>query len=386
MLRALFSGVSGLRSHQTMIDVVGNNIANVNTPGFKGSQAQFQDTLSQILRGGGAGTPEIGGTNPAQVGLGVQVAGISTNFAQGSAKATGRPTDLMISGDGVFTVRSGEQTLYTRAGAFEFDPLGRLVSPSGDLVQGWIGTNGVINPGGPMQDITLPLKAISPARATTAATFGGNLPDDAAVGDTLIRDLDVFDAAGNKTTLSITFTRNATGWDVSEGGTSAGTLTYASGALTSAGNLTIGGLPIDFTTTTGFAKLTTVGVTGQDGRAVGSLDSYAISPDGTIVGTFSNGANEPLARIAMATFINPGGLMKAGGSTYEATANSGAVQYGTAGSAGYGKLASGYLEMSNVDLSQEFADLIVAQRGFQANARIITTGDQILEEVTNLKR
>ncbi|MFE6967050.1 flagellar hook protein FlgE [Agromyces sp. NPDC057679] len=386
MLRALFSGVSGLRSHQTMIDVVGNNIANVNTPGFKGSQAQFQDTLSQILRGGGAGTPEIGGTNPAQVGLGVQVAGISTNFAQGSAKATGRPTDLMVSGDGFFTVRSGGQTLYTRAGNFDFDPLGRLVSPSGDLVQGWVANGGVINTGGGLQDITLPLKAVSPAKASTTAEFSGNLPDDAPVGETLLRDLDVYDASGNKTTLSITFTRSATGWDVSEGGTAIGTLTYANGALTSGASMTIGGVAVDFSETTGFAKLTDLGVKSQDGRPVGSLDSYSIAPDGTIVGTFSNGASEPLARIAMATFVNPGGLQKAGGSTYEATANSGAVTYGTAGSAGFGKLASGYLEMSNVDLSQEFADLIVAQRGFQANARIVTTSDQILEEVTNLKR
>src|SRR5690606_30689212 len=138
MLRSLYSGISGLRSHQTMLDVTGNNIANVNTTAFKSSATQFQDTLSQLQRGAAGPQAEQGGTNPAQIGLGVQVAGLSTNFAQGSAQATGRSTDMMISGDGFFVTRSGGDQFYTRAGNFDLDAQGRLVTPDGGIVQGWI--------------------------------------------------------------------------------------------------------------------------------------------------------------------------------------------------------------------------------------------------------
>ena len=144
MLRSLYSGISGLRSHQTMLDVTGNNIANVNTTGFKVSATQFQDTLSQMVQGAGGAQPDAGGTNPAQVGLGVRVAGISTNFSQGAAQSTGKASDMMISGDGFFVTRIGTETLFTRAGAFDFDSEGRLVSPDGSLVQGWTAVNGVI--------------------------------------------------------------------------------------------------------------------------------------------------------------------------------------------------------------------------------------------------
>jgi flagellar hook protein FlgE len=164
MLRSLYSGISGLRSHQTMLDVTGNNIANVNTAGFKSSTTQFQDTLSQMTQGAGGPQTGIGGTNPAQVGLGVQVAGISTNFAQGSAQATGKATDLMISGDGFFVTRLGNDTVYTRAGAFDFDADGRLVSADGKIVQGYSATNGVVNDGGAVGDIMLPLNGAAPAR------------------------------------------------------------------------------------------------------------------------------------------------------------------------------------------------------------------------------
>lgn len=386
MLRSLGSGISGLRAHQTMLDVTGNNIANVNTTGFKSSSVQFQDTLSQMLKGPGAASPETGGTNPAQVGLGVKTAGIATNFAQGSAKATGRASDLMIQGDGFFTVREGDNMLYSRAGEFDFDTLGRLVEPGGHIVQGWIATNGTIDTSNPLADVQIPLKQVSPAKQTTQTAINGNLPDDAAVGTTLVRDLDVYDAAGNKSTLSITLERTAAGWDVGDGTTVSGSLAYAGGALTSGGVVTVAGVSVDLSKTTGFAKLTTVAITSQDGRASGTLDSYAIQPDGTITGSYSNGATENLARIAMATFPTPTGLEKTGGSTYRSTVASGIPTYGTAGQDGVGPIAAGYLEMSNVDLSQEFTNLILAQRGFQANARIITTSDQILEEVVQLKR
>jgi flagellar hook protein FlgE len=390
MLRSLYSGISGLRSHQTMLDVTGNNIANVNTAGFKGSTTQFQDTLSQMTQGAGGPQTGLGGTNPAQVGLGVQVAGISTNFAQGSAQATGKATDLMISGDGFFVTRLGDDTVFTRAGAFDFDAQGRLTSSDGKIVQGYSATNGVVNDGGAMGDITLPLDGAAPARQTTAATLSGNLPSDTAVGGTVVRDTKVYDATGNERTLELTFTRTAQGWTV-RGGEGAGAptaaLTFgANGQQTGNPALTVGGVAVDLGGITGFATLNTVAVTGQNGREAGTLQGFSLSKDGTLVGQFSNGESLAVGRIALATFANAGGLEKAGSSGYRATANSGDPQVGVPGSPGVGSLTSGTLEMSNVDLSQEFTNLIVAQRGFQANARIITTSDEVLQELTNLKR
>jgi flagellar hook protein FlgE len=386
MLRSLYSGISGLRSHQTMLDVTGNNIANVNTAGFKGSTVRFQDTLSQLTQGAAAGQGEVGGTNPAQVGLGVQVAAISTNFTQGSPQSTGLATDLMISGDGFFVTRMAGETLYTRAGSFDFDSKGRLVDPSGALVQGWGAVNGTIMDRGAIDTITLPLGAVSPAVATTSATMIGNLPEDAADGTELVRDLDVFNANGDSQILPITFTRSAGAWTVSDGTTNYGTLTFNDGVLAGPGSVVVAGVTLDVSKLTGFSGLSTAAISGQDGRKAGDLDSFTMSKDGTLVGSFSNGALQSVGRVSLATFVNPGGLEKAGSSSYRATFNSGAAEVGTAGAAGFGMIVSGSLEMSNVDLSQEFTNLIVAQRGFQANARIITTSDEVLQELTNLKR
>lgn len=392
MLRALYSAISGLRSHQTMLDVTGNNIANVNTTGFKSSAIQFQDTLSQLTRGASGPGDATGGSNPAQVGLGVQVAGISTNFSQGSAQATGRSTDMMIAGDGFFVVNSGAENLFTRAGSFSFDAGGRLVTPDGALVQGWTAVDGEIPPGNPvggLGPIVLPQNAVAPAVATSLATITGNLPQETAVGGTLERTISVYDASGVSRPLEFTFTRTAGGWNVTgvDGATTVtSSLGFTAGALTSGATMTIGGITVDFSPVSGYAGLTTVAAARQDGREPGTLQSYSLAKDGTLIGSFSNGATEAIARLAMGKFVNPGGLEKAGGSTYRATINSGDLTYGTAGTGAFGSLSAGALEMSNVDLSQEFTNLIVAQRGFQANARIITTSDEVLQELTNLKR
>lgn len=387
MLRSLYSGISGLRAHQTMLDVTGNNIANVNTAGFKSSNVQFQDTLSQMTKAGSGAQAGVGGTNPAQVGLGVQVAAISTNFAQGSAQATGRAQDMMISGDGFFVSDKGGQPYYSRAGSFEFDSKGRLVSPDGALLQGWTAVNGQINTGA-LSNITVSKEMVAPAAPTTAATLKGNLPSDAAVGTALSRDVNVFDASGKPSDVPMTFTRTAAGWDVSDAaGTVVGAVTFnAAGAITAGQNLTVGGLPLNLSGVTGYAALTTITATRDNGNAAGTLDSFAMAADGTLTGTFTNGENMVLGRVALANFTNPGGLEKEGSSSYRATASSGAATLGTAGQNGFGALTSGYVEMSNVDLSQEFTNLIVAQRGFQANARIITTSDEVLQELTQLKR
>ena len=401
MLRSLFSGISGLRAHQTMLDVTGNNIANVNTAGFKSSQVQFQDTLSQVLSNAGAAQPGIGGTNPAQVGLGVKVAGVTTNFQQGASQLTNRQTDMMISGDGFFVVEKGGEQLYSRAGAFSFDALGQLVTPDGGMVQGWAADGtGNIDLNSPLTALRLPVSTLMGAEATTGSTFEGNLPYDAAVGTTLNRQVDVFDGTGAPHSMNLGFTRTATGWNIA--GSVAGTTSTQTGTVTfntdgSLNAIAFAAIPadavvgtqaitVDLTKLTSFAGLETVTAADQNGRAAGGLQSFAINSDGTLLGSFSNGLKQAIGRVAIGNFGNPSGLEKSGSSLYRPTVNSGDAQVGAAGSGGRGVLSGGSLEMSNVDLSAEFTNLIVAQRGFQANSRVITTSDEVLQELVNLKR
>jgi flagellar hook protein FlgE len=281
--------------------------------------------------------------------------------------------------------------VYSRAGAFDFDADGRLVTADGKIVQGYPAANGVVNENGALSDIVLPLDAAAPAVRTTTAGVTGNLPSETAVGSVITRDATVYDASGAKHTMSIAYERTAAGWDVTatdgQGTQATTSLTFgADGKLTAGGTLAVGNIAVDMRELTGFASLNTASISSQNGHEAGSLQGYSISKDGTVVGTFSNGASLAVGRIALATFANPAGLEKTGASGYRATSNSGNANTGVPGSAGIGSLASGTLEMSNVDLSQEFTNLIVAQRGFQANARIITTSDEVLQELTNLKR
>src|SRR4051794_41338451 len=176
MLRSMFSAISALKAHQTNLDLAGNNMANVNTLGFKSSTTVFEDTLSQVLRNGSAPTGETAGTNPAQVGLGVKVAGITTNFGQGSAQNTGRATDFMIQGDGFFVTKSGNETLYTRAGSFDFDGAGNLVTPDGSILQGWTAKNGVVDPNAPVGNLAVPYGSVLAPSATSTRALVGNLP------------------------------------------------------------------------------------------------------------------------------------------------------------------------------------------------------------------
>jgi flagellar hook protein FlgE len=391
MLRSLYAGISGLRAEQTMLDVTSNNIANVNTVGFKSSSVQFEDTLSQTLTAAGLPQATKGGTNPAQVGLGVRVSGIAANLTQGSQESTGNSLDALISGDGYFVTSQGSQTLFTRNGSMHWDAAGQLTTEDGGLVQGWTATNGVINTGGKPGTISLPSGMVAPANATTKAQMAGNLPSDAASGTVLVRDITVYGPSGTEKSLAVTFTAGANGaWNYSA---SDGTGTPATGTITAAGpnvtgttTATTDGITIDMSALSGFAGITTANLSGQNGTKAGTLLSTAMGSDGTLSGTFSNGSTIPLARLTVATFRNPAGLEKAGDSAMRESLNSGQAQLTTAGSGGAGSIISGALEASNVDLSQEFTNLIVAQRGFQANARIITTSDQILQELAQLKQ
>jgi flagellar hook protein FlgE len=398
MLRSLYAGISGLRAEQTMLDVTSNNIANVNTVGFKSSSVQFEDALSQTVSAAGLSTSAKAGTNPNQVGLGVRVAGITTNLNEGSQTTTGNNLDAMISGDGYFVTQTGSQTLYTRNGSFHWDAQGRLSTPDGSLVQGWkAGPDGTVSTGGAPTTLTLPSGTVSPATPTSTASMTGNLPSDAKPGTVLERDITVYSGDGSARQLTARFTADATTsgkWNYSiDDGDPAKAATGSlqadgSGALTSATSTTasVDGIAVDLSSMSGYAGLTTAGFAKQNGNAAGTLLSVAMGGDGTLSGTFSNGATVAIARLAIGTFTNPEGLAKAGNSTLTSTLNSGPVRLGTAGSDGWGSVVSGALEASNVDLSAEFTNLIVAQRGFQANARIITTSDAILQELIQLKQ
>jgi len=664
MMRSLYAGVSGLRNHQTRMDVIGNNIANVNTVGFKGSRVTFQDVLSQSMKGASAGNGTRGGTNPMQVGLGMGVASIDTLFTDGSFQPTGKPTDLSIQGSGFFILTDGMNQMYTRAGNFDFDNEGNYLVPgTGYKVAGWVADeSGIVNANGPVTGIKIPVGVTMAAKVSTQTTSAGNLSADAPVGTivqapvelydslgiahkmnttyykidnttwlskTTVADASitadtqwqqisfntngsfkeavtifppektatalnipslamdktpnavhtanhtVFDAAGTPHAISMTFTTNAAGdgwtYKISESGvknptvvegtmdwdgtqyvqtphatppipvvnpitvkagdtnysftftpSSPGTafdasidsVTYRSNSVTESalkvpafqmnsddnstvttpatkiidedGNVhnisitytetgtgatdgkawtyTINGtgttpaptgtvewdtaanpnvytgLPIsvsigsktysitadsitapsstpvamtiastltqatldnfDITPTTGATPLsikanlnTITSYAGEstvqvekDGYGAGTLDSKYIDTTGVIVGNFTNGQSKVLGQVALATFNNPSGLNKVGDNLFAKSVNSGEAKVGTSGSGGRGTFNPGNLEMSNVDLAQEFSNMIITQRGFQANSKIITTTDQMLEELANLKR
>lgn len=414
MLRSLFSGVSGMRSHQSMMDVVGNNIANVNTTGFKSSTVTFQDLLSQTISGAGAPTELLGGTNPAQVGLGVRMSAITTNFSQGALQVTGKSSDLAIQGDGFFVANSNGAQVYTRAGGFNFDANGNLVTPDGAFVQGWMAnpTTHVINTNAPITNLTMPPGQLIPPVNTTTIKLGNMLSAGALIGDTIPTSIEVYDTQGVETKIDFTYTKTAANtWtcDATDStNTNIGNVTIvfdpATGLIqsttpatwtiqptTPAANwpnpitIDFGNPAVDVDALREFGGVSSAKALSQDGSEAGTLQSFKIGNDGVITGVFSNGRSQSVGQIALATFNNPPGLEKAGGSLYRASADSGLPQIGIAGSGGAGTLAAGSVEMSNVDLSAEFSNLIIAQRGFQANSKVITTSDDLLQTLINLK-
>jgi len=425
MMRSLFSGVAGLKCHQTRMDSIGNNIANVNTPGFKSSRVTFIDTLTQTLSGASAATGTIGGTNAKQIGLGVGIGGVDTMFTDGSVQSTGNNTDLCLSGSGLFVVKDPSGTYYTRNGAFQTDAAGNFVTSSGGLfVQGWMasgtGATRKIDTTATTTNITglLAGKPIA-AQASTAITLANNLSSKTAVGGTAVTTADLYDSEGNKHTISLTFAKTAPNeWDVqvscSESGVTingsprpapfkVGTLKfdtnganptitpdagpaiplkmdYGNGTLTPA-NVDIAA---DATNLTQYSSESTL-ASKADGYTDGALKSISIDSQGVITGSYTNGVNQVEAQVAIASFNNPGGLTKSGSSLYSVSNNSGAPNVKSATALGV-KITPSALEMSNVDLANEFSDMIVTQRGFQSNSKIITVSDEMLETLVNMKR
>lgn len=414
MMRSLFSAVSGLRNHQIRMDVIGNNIANVNTVGFKASRVTFEEGFAQLLQGAsrppGDDSSVSGGVNPIQVGLGMNVSSIDLLFSQGSLEATGNTTDLAIQGDSFFVVSNGQQRFYTRSGNFQLDANGRLVSSTnGFVVQGRLAQNGVLTDR--VGDIKLPFGQKSAARATTTAMIGGNLDAEAQIGATRETTITIFNEQGIKHELKVVFEKiGQDRWEadfevIDENGLSIHTDTTeivfnSDGSLQSPDtfDLNIGGsgfndpVVLNFGTVdeidglSQFGAPSSVVLREQNGYTMGYLQNIAIDQTGTITGSFTNGVTLTLGQIVLADFNNPSGLMRVGDNMYAVSANSGEAVLNYAGAGSQSQITSGALEMSNVDLAQEFSNMITAQRGFQSNARVISTSDEMLQELVNLKR
>ncbi len=440
MMRSMFSGVSGLKSHQTKMDVIGNNIANVNTVGFKSGRVTFQEIFSQTLKGASSSDSASGkaGTNPMQVGLGAGISAIDSVMTRGSAQMTDNPTDLMIEGDGFFVLKGSKNDTYkfSRAGNFGIDENGNL-NLNGFGVCGWDPTldtasnEYVFDTNKPAEPLNIfrngetgENKMMLGARATTSAYLSGNLNSATEVGGTFTVPTIVYDSLGNEYKANLVFEKGTpsgsppeTEWtvtvespindakgnpiatSVSIDGTD--TITFDSNGRilnpptdtllliepeTDMGSGEIS-ISLDFKTMTMNSSDSSAKPYDVNGYPPGDLVSFDIGSDGIINGIYSNGQQQPLGIIALAAFSNPSGLTKVGNNMYMPSANSGdytnAVRPGTNGA---GSLNPGSLEMSNVDLSREFTDMIVTQRGFQANSRIITTSDEMLQELVNLKR
>lgn len=406
MIRSLRTGVSGLKSHQVRMDVTGNNIANVNTLAYKRNRATFSEMLGQGLLGVGRSS---GGTsiNPSSVGLGVAVTSIDQNWSQGALEGTNKQEDLALNGDGFFIARSGDTNLLTRAGDFTFDKDGKLVTQNGLAVQGWVfDSEGVIDMSS-LRDVQADWAAADPAKFSENVDVGGNLSTDIAVGESQVISTSVFDEQGKAHNLSIEFTRTgANTWDYNAqyGGDLApppfadvagaltfdidGSLPATSIALTWDANYVTGapGISVSLDDVTQTSISTTVSVRGQDGYAPGQLDGYGIDPSGVLSLNYSNGQQRPVFQVALATVNNPNGLEQRGGNMYGPTTAAGDLLLGRAGSEFQTAIQAGSLESSNVDLSTEFTEMIIAQRGYQASARIVTTSDEFLQETVALKR
>ncbi len=507
MLKSVFAGVSGMKAHQTRIDVISDNIANVNTIGFKRSRVTFRDQFSQLLRV--ADTSEAGGrggSNPKQIGQGALVATIDVIHRQGNLESTGKVTDMAIEGDGFFVMSDGVNNTYTRAGNFDLDASGFIVNPDNGMhLVGYQAVQKVDSAGepyyeidraAPLQDMKVPVDRLFPPRRTTEVTFNGNLDerttnvapsanDPSAPRNYVESSVDVIDSVGNKHFVTLRFTHKGAvqapkrgpdnvplvpevlewqkewTWEVLNNDT---TLRKADGSQLNAGeqpeiqdwnenfkfikdvngngvidpttdiatgkkNNTIrfdergvmakrydannkeiptgtvklywqlpSGQIVDTAITpnfgkpgeaiglTQFASESTAVATGQNGYQQGSLVDLGINREGVAIGSFSNGFRMPLGQVAIATFPNAAGLQKAGETAYITTRNSGDAVVRPPGLGDSGLIRSGNLEQSNVDLTDQFSDMITTQRGFQANSRVITTSDEILQELIALKR
>jgi len=397
--------LSGLSASQDQLQSVSNNLANIDTDGYKDQNLTFGDVFSQSTRTNGAG-------NPLQTGYGVGVSSTVSDFSEGSLNPTGSSSNMAISGNGFFVTQSPTGTPdYTRTGDFTTNKAGQLTTPNGELLLGYPAVGGVVNTAGTLQPLQVGTGVTIPAVASTTIGITANLDSTTAIGGTSSSSVAVFDSLGAVHDLTVTYTKTASNtWTYAVTVPSAD-ITGATGATTPVGSGTLnfdtsgtlasttGVVPITIPTlsdgaasplnlTGPFGSATSPTITQTaladatsaattDGFASGTLSTFTVQPDGTIEGTFSSGNTLALGQVAVASFANTQGLANTGNNNYQPTAASGAAVIGVAGTGGRGTVAGGYVEASNVNIATEFAKLIVAQQAYSANAKSITTFNQV---------
>jgi flagellar hook protein FlgE len=416
-----------MKNHMSFMDVVGNNIANVNTIAYKSSRVTFQDILGQTVKGASSPQAGRGGTNAAQIGLGMQLGGIDNIMSQGSLQSTGKLTDFAIQGEGFFVVSDGTRNYYTRDGAFDIDVAGNLVNPvTGLQVMGWAAnpSTGAVNVEGPLEPLAIPFGTRISARATSEITMAGNLdagtvdyaagpPVAGMVGSTVT----VYDTLGNAITVNLEFRKTGVNeWTVvgtyeddndpnnapATANVTLGPIQFdaSTGAVSSpADGIVNFELPtlasdataplvfdINFGSLTQFAGASQLNVSTNNGAPAGALVSFAVGSTGEVTGIYSNGANQIIGQLALASFVNPAGLLRQGQNLWAPSSNSGDAIVGLPNTNGRGSVSTGTLEGSNVDLAQQFTNVILAQRGFQSSSRVVSAGDQMLQDLVNIIR
>jgi flagellar hook protein FlgE len=408
LLSAFYSGLSGLSTNANALNVIGNNLANINTVGFKGSDMTFRDIFSST----GAMASQ-GNGNPIQFGLGVQANSVNQDFSQSSFQSTGNAMDMAIQGNGFFTLQTptGSQ-VYSRAGNFTRNNLGFLVASDGSSVLGWNGVNGALSTNSSMVPIQIS-SAPTPAQPTDAVTLGVNLnPADASFSNTI----QIYDSLGAPQNIMVTYTNTSVpvgsspatwnwaavdatapktpiaGWSGTLAFDGTGTLTaptaaaipslsghtWSNGATTPAIAFNI---PGNFT---GLSQASTTVSSSQTGFPPGTLQALSVDQNGVITGTFTNGQIQKMAQVAVSTFTNTNGLEQSGNNHWSQTLASGVPTVGQGNQGGRGGVLGSNLELSNVDVASEFTKLITSQRGYEANSKIITTTDQLMQVTLNL--
>jgi flagellar hook protein FlgE len=402
--------LSGLEATSSSLNTIANNLANLNTDGYKDQGLDFTDVFNQVLGTSGNG-------DPIQTGSGVQVNGTTADFTNGALSSTGVASNMALQGNGFFVVQNGTQTTYTRAGDFTVNSAGQLATPDGKLVMGYPAVAGVVSTSGALAPISVDQATTIPAVATTSFSANTNLNSSGGVGSTFSTPITVYDSLGASQELTINYTNTATntwGYSITLPGAATGVAnptTIASGTMTfnSSGQLTSptgsitginvtgladGAAPLKMTWNlngTGTSPVITqedsasvTAATDQNGYGVGTLASYSVLPNGTVQGQFSNNQTLALGQVAIASFSNVQGLTQTGSSAYQSTFASGSAVVGQAGAGGNGTITGGSVEGSNVDLSTEFSNMIIAQQGYEANAKVLTTFQQISQATVQM--
>jgi flagellar hook protein FlgE len=411
--------LSALSAHATAVDVVGNNLANLNTPGYKASVLSFRDLMSQSV-----GT----GVGETQIGFGTARPLTVRHFVQGAVQASTGPLDAAIQGDGFFITRDSRgAVLYTRAGSFKVDAAGNMLTLGGERVQGWTeGANGLVNTNGPIGDIFVPVGTLQSPFATSKFSVDLNLNAAAQAGQpdgVYSTPIEIVDSLGGTHLLTIDFTKSATPneWSYSVsiagadiGSTNAneelanGTLTFDSTGRLSVPDATspsvavnVAGLvsgaaditmewelytPFSAPRLTQFGQPSAVSANSQDGTPAASLTRVGIGEGGTLMAQYSNGQQRVVGQLALASIRNPESLIGVGNNNFQASAKTALPAVGPSDTAGRGRILGESLEYSTVDIAREFTNLIIFQRGYQANSRVVTAMDEISQETINLKR